>query len=492
MSPSNDSLGIREAARLLGIHPNTLRNWGAVGRIAESRTGPRRDRKYSRAELERVKAELQRKKDTPTQAGVGPVEVRYALGAGGMAESILRFRNAFDSEGMAQMLRQYAQIQQSLGTVTNLMHSYRGALQHVSQFALVSKQIEDMIRPSSSLLNALGETIRMSQQTGVIAAFVADQQLIAARMADMVRLFPPSYASGFITATGPAERAFAVLDDIVAISGDRSLASLRAASITSSFRTFTDDVADRLPAEPSEAQSGLAVGQFDIGSDVLDVAVPALRPLSKMSAVADSGSTESIVNIFQMIILATEVRRPGLLSLGPGEIAHELRQIPAVRISQAADRLMRARSRCTRATELLGLEPMFSASVDTEDAAASLPLHIANDEEGFRTFIDRLYKLVYESSGALKRIAAEFTQPDSEFFVLKDIRTYYFHDLHHGEASKQRRKLRDVAEAFTRLIGAPFLRGEADYLNAQLALLSCLADLLDRIETNLLRLTNSS
>ncbi len=80
--------------------------------------------------------------------------------------------------------------------------------------------------------------------------------------------------------------------------------------------------------------------------------------------------------------------------------------------------------------------------------------------------------------------------PESEFFVLKSLRTYYFHDVRHGDVSKQRKKLEDIAAAFTRLIGRPVAQTRNDYLLAQLNLLNGLADLLDRINAALAAYTN--
>ena len=39
-------LRLGEAARILGVHPNTLRNWSNNGRIHTYRLGSRRDRRF--------------------------------------------------------------------------------------------------------------------------------------------------------------------------------------------------------------------------------------------------------------------------------------------------------------------------------------------------------------------------------------------------------------------------------------------------------------
>jgi excisionase family DNA binding protein len=39
-------LTIKEAAKMINVHPNTLRNWEREGKIQAVRIGSRRDRRY--------------------------------------------------------------------------------------------------------------------------------------------------------------------------------------------------------------------------------------------------------------------------------------------------------------------------------------------------------------------------------------------------------------------------------------------------------------
>ena len=46
-------LTIREAARVLHVHPNTVRRWHDMGLLSGYRVGPRGDRRFKLAEMER-------------------------------------------------------------------------------------------------------------------------------------------------------------------------------------------------------------------------------------------------------------------------------------------------------------------------------------------------------------------------------------------------------------------------------------------------------
>jgi DNA (cytosine-5)-methyltransferase 1 len=63
-------LRVKEAARMLGVSPNTVRAWGADGKIPEYRHPVNRYRLYRRAELERILDELEESVSTRAKAGV--------------------------------------------------------------------------------------------------------------------------------------------------------------------------------------------------------------------------------------------------------------------------------------------------------------------------------------------------------------------------------------------------------------------------------------
>jgi excisionase family DNA binding protein len=54
----SDMLTIREVARLLHVHPNTLRRWSNAGRLRPYRINSRGDRRFKREEIAKFLDEL--------------------------------------------------------------------------------------------------------------------------------------------------------------------------------------------------------------------------------------------------------------------------------------------------------------------------------------------------------------------------------------------------------------------------------------------------
>jgi excisionase family DNA binding protein len=63
-----DMLTVREVARLLHVHPNTLRRWSNKGRIRAYRISPRGDRRFKREEIARFLAEFNTHRDNWREA----------------------------------------------------------------------------------------------------------------------------------------------------------------------------------------------------------------------------------------------------------------------------------------------------------------------------------------------------------------------------------------------------------------------------------------
>ena len=60
----DDMLTVREVARLLHVHTNTLRRWSDKGRIVAYRINPRGDRRFKRQDIERFLAQFNQARDS--------------------------------------------------------------------------------------------------------------------------------------------------------------------------------------------------------------------------------------------------------------------------------------------------------------------------------------------------------------------------------------------------------------------------------------------
>lgn len=60
-------LRVKEAAQMLGVAPNTVRAWGADGKIPEYRHPVNSYRLYKRAELERILRKLEQSVSTQSK-----------------------------------------------------------------------------------------------------------------------------------------------------------------------------------------------------------------------------------------------------------------------------------------------------------------------------------------------------------------------------------------------------------------------------------------
>ena len=63
----DDMLTVAEVARLLHVHPNTLRRWSNNGRIKAYRITSRGDRRYKREEIARFLAQFNSHRDSANE-----------------------------------------------------------------------------------------------------------------------------------------------------------------------------------------------------------------------------------------------------------------------------------------------------------------------------------------------------------------------------------------------------------------------------------------
>ena len=64
--PGDATLTVKKAARVLGVHPNTVRAWSEAGRLRFYRINDRGDRRYRLGDLQRFLAAA----EAPASAGI--------------------------------------------------------------------------------------------------------------------------------------------------------------------------------------------------------------------------------------------------------------------------------------------------------------------------------------------------------------------------------------------------------------------------------------
>ena len=124
---------------------------------------------------------------------------------------------------------------------------------------------------------------------------------------------------------------------------------------------------------------------------------------------------------------------------------------PSARRADRARQLVLSVLEIEHARRLTGDEAIFERSIAALRAAVLLPVHDVRDQSGLGDAVDHLYFLVYEGSGALKRITPSLLGGTvcEPVFKLKHLRNKWLrHDPEHGPASDQKKSFAQLSEAF--------------------------------------------
>jgi diguanylate cyclase (GGDEF)-like protein/excisionase family DNA binding protein len=85
--PIDATLSVTKAARLLGVHPNTIRTWSDAGRLRYFRINARGDRRYRLGDLQRFLASAEPHPAAPGQAGLPSAATRRLAGRTGPGDA---------------------------------------------------------------------------------------------------------------------------------------------------------------------------------------------------------------------------------------------------------------------------------------------------------------------------------------------------------------------------------------------------------------------
>ena len=122
-------------------------------------------------------------------------------------------------------------------------------------------------------------------------------------------------------------------------------------------------------------------------------------------------------------------------------------------------------------------EDIFKATNETTKGLRLIG-DLVEDQESYGQFIDALYKIVYEGSGAGSRLGSPLSDIVSDITTL---RTDLRHDVNHGKQSKIRAKEKRLAETVTKYSGKSNIQllGKEDFLALQLGILDGLKNYLE-------------
>ena len=122
---------------------------------------------------------------------------------------------------------------------------------------------------------------------------------------------------------------------------------------------------------------------------------------------------------------------------------------------------------------------IFNYTTAINEVLATLPVSYCKGEDSFKLFIDRMFKLTYESSGG-KEAVYPIWDRNAKYgkesygkirLVIHQLRQFYFHDYENWDKAGQDKLLAHVNEFFNITIGNNKPEIEDEWLNCQLAVL---------------------
>lgn len=409
-----------------------------------------------------------------------------------MCDPLVGLRNMYSAmDQVSNISRSIARSFQGMETASLLAQSLDTS--HLQMSETVAKMLEPM--RMTALMPAISDLIP-SPVTGdlissvgdsVLGRILAEQQQFSKQMAQVVQWTPPTLSGQFIEALLPARRAMDTIADIARTAGAASLAVEQAHLTISAYQTYSVGLfSEAYEAVRLDSADTISFAKFRAASSILDSTMGAIKGLDHfgLPSAEDLGLTLPRPTIYRWFETEVEEQRDELARLDPDEIDTELEQTLTLQISRTATRIGEARLACNRHLRLLGEEPAFKPTSETEHISCMLPQWIAANEEQFRQFIDWMFKYVYESSGELKRIKNRVGTPPVTM-TIKFLRNFYSHDLEHGEAKEIERKHKRVGEEFNRLVGVAIVETPDQWQRAQLAILREIETLLRDLSDHL-------
>ena len=276
--PADATLSVTKAARLLGVHPNTVRAWSDAGRLRYYRINPRGDRRYRLGDLQRFLAAAEQAPLDPTAPGRPgrPVDLRAVV-------------RAVEADSAAPVRAETTPATDPRSTAATRRASELALLDELALLTLTSSDVED----------ELARVARRIREAGDLALVA-----IWERHGDRLRaVATASRADRHVPALGDLPRTFGVLgraldaaptrlgsDDVVGARAVAVAAAPRDRITLTTLPTATMEYAAAIPGRDGPWGVVLVVGDADsvaaaqrgataLDPDLLGVVADAIAPV---------------------------------------------------------------------------------------------------------------------------------------------------------------------------------------------------------------------
>ena len=285
--PIDANLSVTKAARLLGVHPNTVRAWSDAGRLRYYRINPRGDRRYRVGDLQRFLAAAENGPE-PTTFGTAaarrsaerfPLElVHAAMVSGQHAAELDRSSTSADREAELGLLVELGRIagtaigsDASLGDAVRAIRDY-GSYSGVAAYELRGERLLPRVTAGASLhlvelprgFGALGDALdaaRRDEPRPIVAAPTA--RVLGSDEPEIAIAIPVRQGSwGVLVIAGRSDGDPEVLDQSLAVSISRVFGIIAAAGRTADEVSHQLHRADALRRVAADIGSRLDLDQI--------------------------------------------------------------------------------------------------------------------------------------------------------------------------------------------------------------------------------------
>lgn len=487
-SPSrskDDLLSASEAAELLNVHSNTVRNWGKSGRLPEVRVGPRRDRRYRRSDILAFRDGAADALPPVVRPGFSTqlrVDAEGELAALGGPLTELFVRQATAAQELQRMIGQA----QTLGVTGDLA-------------ALAQSQL-----PFSAVQRVLGT---QHLESAGVSAFADLRPLIdrysgfSTAMESAFRELEPQLASRFLDGIMPAQRAMvSALCDAQQL-GPASLTVEWMQRSLVAYQGFSERLFIAPPKLATHAMSDkVSVAALAVAGSILDWSCAAAHSLASIDPAISERHTPQVIpfNVYDGLAAEVEERYDEFEAIDNEELLEvAINETDPAQLATLARRVVVARWECSKRAENRGLGAIFLASRETEQTSFELHGFQVKNETDFRRFVDMLYRYICESSEDLGRLAhasdGAFREAIGELQVRHPIFSHLHtlrHDRSHdpdlrGDNVKAMKQRRHVGTIHKELTGLYTPETPRHWQRAQLGILRRVAALLEELQGRL-------